>query len=96
MHISKSIGPLDFVFECDGRPCTSRTLTVSHLTFDNSVAFTDMTTVAYGGIVSIADTGSFNLPSTNPCPIAGATVCVNDHFGVNAQIVCRDTDANGR
>jgi hypothetical protein len=74
-------------------PCTSRTITVSHLTFDNAVTFTDMTTVAYQGIVSIAGTSTFN--DANACPISGATVCANNHYGANEQIVCRETDSNG-
>ena len=83
-----------FVFECDGLPCTSRTITVSHLTFANNMIFTDMTTVAYQGTVSIAGTGSSNS-GNNPCPLSGATVCVLNHYGANENVVCRETDSNG-
>jgi hypothetical protein len=83
-----------FVFECDGLPCTSRNITVSHLTFANTMIFTDMTTVAYQGTVSIAGTGSSNS-GNNPCPLSGAKVCVLNHYGANEQIVCRETHSNG-
>jgi hypothetical protein len=99
VNVTKTMGSgasaVQFVFECDGLPCTSRTITVSHLTFANTMIFTDMTTVAYQGTVSIAGTGSSNLPSLNPCPISGATVCVLNHYGTNEPIVCRETDSKG-
>ncbi len=99
VSVAKTIGSgasaVEFVFECNGLPCTSRNITVSHLSFDNTMEFTDMTTVAYQGTVSIAGTNSSNLPSLNPCPISGVTVCVLNHYGVNEQIVCRETDSNG-
>jgi hypothetical protein len=85
---------IEFDFECDGIPCTSRTATISHLTFDNVVDFTDVTTVAIQGTISIADTKPFNTAG-NPCPIEGARVCAVNHYGSNEKFVCRDTDLNG-
>ncbi len=99
VNVSKTIGSgasaVEFVFECDGLPCTSRTITVSHLTFANTMMFTDVTTVAYEGTVSIGGTGSSNS-ANNPCPISGAKVCVLNHYGVNEKVVCRETDSNGQ
>jgi hypothetical protein len=99
VSVAKTIGSgasaVEFVFECDGLPCTSRNITVSHLSFANTMIFTDMTTVAYQGTVSIADTKSSNLPRQNPCPISGATVCVLNHYGTNEQVACNQTDSNG-
>jgi hypothetical protein len=98
LSVSKTMGDgLDaifFEFECDGVPCVSRQITLTHLNFDTSVMFTDMTTVTYQGTVSIAGTRQFN-PAGNPCPIADAKVCAFNHFGTNELIVCRTTDTNG-
>ncbi len=83
-----------FTFECDGNPCTNRTVALSHLSFDKTVDFTDTTSVAVQGTISIAGTKEFNTAG-NACPIEFATVCAINHFGVNEQLVCRDTDING-
>jgi hypothetical protein len=83
-----------FTFECDGNPCTNRTVALSHLSFDKTVDFTDTTSVAVQGTISIAGTKDFNTAG-NACPIELATVCAVNHFGVNEQLVCRDTDING-
>jgi hypothetical protein len=98
INIAKSIGSgnetVTYYFECDGLPCTSRTILLSHLSFDNVADFTDVSTVAYSGTVSIASTSEFNKPTLNPCPIEGAQVCALNHYGGNER-VCRETDLNG-
>jgi hypothetical protein len=97
--VSKSVGSgnqtVSYNFECDRNPCTNRTIVLSHLTFDNTADFTDVSTVAFQGTVSIAGTGPFNLPSLFPCPIEAAQVCAINHYGANEPLVCRETDLNG-
>jgi hypothetical protein len=83
-----------FTFACDGNPCTNRTVALSHLSFDKTADFTDITTVAVQGTISIAGTKEFNTAG-NPCPIELAKVCAINHYGANEQLVCRETDING-
>ena len=84
-----------FTFECDGNPCTNRTVALSHLSFDKTADFTDTTTVPVQGTISIAGTKEFNTAG-NPCPIELAKVCTVNHYGANERLVCRDTDINGK
>ncbi len=84
-----------FTFACDGYPCTNRTVALSHLAFDKTADFTDTTTVAVQGTISIAGTKEFNSAG-NPCPIELAKVCAINHYGANEQLVCRETDINGK
>jgi hypothetical protein len=92
--IQSSAGDVVFSFACDGNPCTNRTVALSHLSFDKTVGFTDMTTVAVQGTISIAGTKEFNSAG-NACPIEKANVCARNHYGTNEQLVCRETDING-
>ena len=98
ISVSKTTGAgsdvIIYQFECDGTPCTSRTISATHLSFDNTADFTDVTSVALQGTISIADTKRFNTAG-NPCPIEGAKVCAVNHYGTNEQFVCRETDLNG-
>ncbi len=83
-----------YTFACDRNPCTNRTVTLSHLSFDKTVDFTDTTTVPVQGTISIAGTKQFNTAG-NPCPIELAKVCAVNHYGANEQLVCTETDING-
>ena len=98
VSVSKTIGTgsdaVAFEFTCDGLPCTNQTRSLTHLTFDNVVDFTDITNVAVQGIISIATTKQFNTAG-NPCPIEGATVCAVNHYGGNEKYACDDTDLAG-
>ncbi len=80
-------------FQCDGIPCTSRNITLEHLSFDSVLAFTDVTTVALSGTVSIAGTRNFN--NLIPCGIDGVTACAVFHYGHNEDLICRTADVNG-
>jgi hypothetical protein len=84
-----------FTFECDGNPCTNRTVALSHLSFDKTADFSDTTTVPVQGTISIAGTKEFNTAG-NACPIELAKVCAINHYGANEQLVCSDTDINGK
>ena len=92
--IQSSAGDVVFTFACDGNPCNNRTVVLSHLSFDKTADFTDTTTVAVQGTITIADTKDFNTAG-NACPIEKAKVCARNHYGLNEQIVCRDSDVNG-
>jgi hypothetical protein len=96
--VSKTVGSgnmtVNYIFDCEGVPCSSRTITANHLSFDNEVDFSDVTTVAFQGTISIAGTKQFNTAG-NPCPIEGATVCARNHFGIGEQLVCQETNLNG-
>jgi hypothetical protein len=92
--IQASSGDIVFTFACDGNPCNNRTVALSHLSFDKTVDFTDTTSVAIQGVITIAGTKNFNSAG-NACPIEKAKVCARNHYGANEQIVCRDSDVNG-
>ncbi len=94
--VSKTVDDVTYQFECDGTPCTNRTIIVSHLTFDAHIEFTDATVVAYSGTVSIAGTSESNGQSKVPCPVADASVCAINHFGSNEQLACRLTNSQGK
>jgi hypothetical protein len=93
--IQSSAGDVVFTFACDGNPCSNRTVALSHLSFDKTADFTDTTTVAVQGVITIAGTKEFN-GSGSACPIEKANVCARNHYGANEQIVCRESDINGR
>jgi hypothetical protein len=92
--IQSSLGDVIYSFACDGTPCNSRMVSLSHLSFDKTADFTDTTTVALQGTITIAGSKEFNTAG-NACPIEKANVCARNHFGSNEQIVCRESDVNG-
>ena len=93
--IQSSAGDFVLTFACDGNPCNNRTVELSHLSFDKTADFTDTTTVAVQGVITIAGTKEFNSAGS-ACPIEKANVCARNHYGANEQIVCRESDINGR
>ncbi len=97
MSVSKTTGSgnqtVFHEFECDGIPCTSRNITLEHLSFDSVLAFTDVSTVALSGTVSIAGTKDNN--NGFPCGIDGVTACAIFHYGRNEDLICRTADVNG-
>ncbi len=94
--MSKSQGSgsdtVTYEFECDGTPCTSRTIEIAHLSFEKVADFTDVTSVAFQGIVSIGGTKD---EAGDSCPLEGVKVCAINHYGTNEQLVCRETNFNG-
>ncbi len=81
-----------YAFECDGIPCTKRTIEAEHLSFGNMVDFTDVTSVAFQGMVGI---GGVKDNAGNLCPLESVKVCAINHYGRNEQLACSETDTFG-
>lgn len=92
ISVSKTSGPVEHTFACDGIPCTSRAIDVDPLSFDNEVDFTDTSTTSVLGRVYIG--GTEHNAFLFGCPLPGVKVCAVDHV-TRGTLVCKNTDSTG-
>jgi len=82
-------------FLCDNIiPCTEKSITLSHMTFNRVLDFIDDTTVPFTGSVHIANTEHAGLEKG--CPMYGIQVCLHDHHNPGLSLVCDETDGQGK
>ena len=90
--VSKQSAYINHQYECDGLPCTQRTVLLQALDFAHSIEFTDVSTIPFIGNVYVDGTQHAEMPSG--CPLPKAQVCLKDHVH-HASIGCGITDSVG-
>ena len=92
VSIRKSSAHIEHRFECNGLPCANQRLFLNPLTFDNKMAFTDVSTEPFIGNIFID--GTQHDAMSFGCPLAGVQVCLIDHIH-HTSLGCSITDEVG-